>query len=57
MEQQRPKAEAYFKRVSVAVFLFGEASPIFNFIQEITKNYRIFTVSSTVSAREVFLFI
>lgn len=57
MEQQRPKAEAYFKRVSVAVFLFGEASPIFNFMQEITKNYRIFTVSSTVSAREVFLFI
>lgn len=57
MEQQRPKAEAYFKRVSVAVFLSGEASPNFNFIWKIAKNYRVFTASSTVSAREVFLFI
>lgn len=57
MEQQRSKAEAYFKKVPVAVFLCGEASPIFNFIWEITKNYRIFTATSTVSAREVFLFI
>lgn len=57
MEQQRSKTEAYFKRVSVAVFLFSEAYPIFNFIWEITKNYRIFTATSTASAREVFLFI
>lgn len=55
---KRSKAAAFdFKRVSVAVFLSGEVSPIFNFIWEITKNYRIFTASSTVSAREVFLFI
>lgn len=29
---KRSKAAAYFKRVSVAVFLSGEVSPIFNFI-------------------------